>query len=93
MLTHVVLMKFTDPGDASHAEHLLAGLPGQIPEISALTVKRDELRTPVSYDLCLITEHDTAEHLRAYQEHRAHLQVAQWLRPRLAARAVVDFQT
>ncbi|MEV0585381.1 Dabb family protein [Nonomuraea sp. NPDC050310] len=92
MLHHVVLMKFADPADAPKAKELLDGLNGRVEQIEDLTVGLDTLGTPVSYDLCLITVHASPEALRGYQEHPAHLEVAAWLRPRLAARAVVDHE-
>jgi hypothetical protein len=91
VLTHVVLMKFTDPADAPEAKRLLDGLPAEVPEIRALTVGLDVVRSAVSYDLCMITEHESVEDLAGYQAHPAHLEVAGWLRPRLAARAAVDY--
>ncbi|MEV4382367.1 Dabb family protein [Streptosporangium sp. NPDC049644] len=90
MLTHVVLMKFTDPRDAPKARELLEGMGGRVEQIRDLVVGLDVIGSPVSYDLCLITRHESAEELRGYQDHPAHLEVAAWLHPRLAARAVVD---
>jgi hypothetical protein len=92
MLTHVVLMKFTDPADAPQAKELLEGLAGTVTEIRSITVGLDVLRTEVSFDLCMTTTHDSADELRGYQEHPAHLEAAGWLRPRLAARSVVDYE-
>ncbi|SEG54836.1 Stress responsive A/B Barrel Domain [Thermomonospora echinospora] len=93
MLTHVVLMKFTDPADAPEAKERLEGLVGTVEQITSMTVGLDLLHTDVSYDLCMTTTHDSVEELRAYQGHPAHLEVAGWLRPRLAARAVVDHES
>ncbi|MCC5578387.1 MULTISPECIES: Dabb family protein [Microtetraspora] len=90
MLTHVVLMRFTDREDAPKAAELLQGLRGRVEQIRDLVVGLDTVGSPVSYDLCLITRHESLEELTGYQEHPAHLEVAAWLRPRLAARAVVD---
>ncbi|MFI0350268.1 Dabb family protein [Actinomadura sp. 9N407] len=92
MLTHVVLMKFTDPADAPKAKELLEGLAGTVAEIRSITVGLDVLRTEVSFDLCMTTTHDSADALRGYQGHPAHLEVAGWLRPRLSARSVVDYE-
>lgn len=91
MLTHVVLMKFTDPGDAPEAKRRLEALAPEVAEIRSVTVGLDVVRAEVSYDLVLITEHASLEELKAYQAHPAHLEVAGWLRPLLAARATVDF--
>ncbi|WP_067814596.1 Dabb family protein [Nocardia inohanensis] len=91
-LTHVVLMKFYVRADAARAADLLSALPGKVPHIRSLTVALDELATAVSYDLCLTTTHTSSTELAAYQQHSAHLEVADWLVPRLAARAVVDYR-
>ena len=91
MLTHVVLMTFVDESDRAKARELLEGLAGTIPAIRGLRVGLDVTGSAVSAHLCLITEHDDADGLRAYQEHPAHVEVAGWLRPRLAARTAVDF--
>ncbi|MFC4121618.1 Dabb family protein [Nonomuraea zeae] len=93
MLTHVVLMKFADRDDAAKAKDLLEGLRGRVEQIRELTVGLDVVGSPVSYDLCMTTVHDSPEGLRGYQEHPAHLEAAAWLRPRIAARAVVDYET
>lgn len=92
MLTHVVLMKFRDAADAAQGKRLLEGLAERIEEIRGLTVGLDVTRAEVSYDLCLTTLHATADELRGYQEDPAHLEVAGWLRPRLTARATVDYE-
>ncbi|UGT44150.1 Dabb family protein [Nocardia yamanashiensis] len=90
VLTHVVLMKFHERADREEAARLLTALPAAIPHLRALRVTLDALGTPVSYDLCLITEHDSESELLAYQQHPAHRELAGWLVPRLASRAVVD---
>ncbi|MEO3784389.1 Dabb family protein [Actinocorallia sp. B10E7] len=91
MLTHIVLMKFTDPERAPEAKGKLEALGPVVDEIRKITVGLDVVRGEVSYDLVLITEHESLEELKAYQGHPAHLEVAGWLRPLLSARATVDF--
>ncbi|MBO2447868.1 Dabb family protein [Actinomadura barringtoniae] len=93
MLTHVVLMKFGDPADAAKAGELLEGLVGTVEGIASMTLGLDVVHSEVSYDLCMITTHDHPDDLRSYQNHPAHLEVAGWLRPRLAGRVSVDFET
>jgi hypothetical protein len=93
MLVHVVLMKFSDAGDAAKAKVRLEELGDAVPEIRSLTAELDELRTDVSWDLYLRTEHRDVDDLRAYQAHPAHLELGMWLRPLLSARAVVDYTT
>lgn len=90
-LHHIVLMKFLDRADAGEAERLLLAMASAVPQIRSMTVELDEAGTAVSYDLCMTTVHDSIEQLSGYQSHPAHLEVAAWLKPRLAARAVVDY--
>lgn len=90
MITHIVLMKFTDPTDRVEAKTRLDQLPPQIDELSTLTVGLDLVGSDASYDLALVTTHASLDDLRGYQEHPAHVAVAGWLRPRLSSRVVVD---
>ncbi|MFC6879298.1 MULTISPECIES: Dabb family protein [Actinomadura] len=92
MLTHLVLMKFTDAADAPRAKELLESLDGRVAEIRELRVL-DVVGSEPSFDLCLITGHASVAELAGYQRHPAHLEVASWLRPRLADRAVVDYES
>ncbi|MEU4420746.1 Dabb family protein [Actinoplanes sp. NPDC024001] len=91
MLVHVVLMKFSDAGDAAKAKLRLEELAGAVPEIRTMSVEVDELRTEASWDLHLRTTHYDVDDLRAYQAHPAHRELGTWLRPLLSARAVVDY--
>lgn len=90
MITHVVLMTFTEPAEAGEAKRRLEALAGRIEALRSLHVGLDVLGLPGSAHLCLTTTHDDADGLRAYQEDPAHLELLAWLRPRLAARTVVD---
>ena len=93
MITHTVLMKFTDAADAPEAKAKLESLVGEVPQIKDLVVGLDVVRSEASFDLCLTTTHADLDELRGYQQHEAHLEVAGWLKQRLAARAVVDAQS
>jgi len=90
VIRHVVLMRFEDAADAPEAKTRLEALPAQIAEIRSLEVGLDVVRSEVSFDLALVTTHDSLEELRAYQGHPAHEEFGAWVRPRLTARAVVD---
>ena len=59
MLTHVVLMKFTDPADATEAQVRLEALVGNVPPIPTMVVELDTLHTETSYDLLMTTTHAT----------------------------------
>ncbi|MBO3743594.1 Dabb family protein [Actinoplanes flavus] len=93
MLTHVVLMKFSDAGDAAKARPRLEELAEVVPQIRSLEVAVDELATDVSWHLFLRTTHRDAGDLRAYQDHPAHREFGAWVRPLLVSRAVVDYTT
>ncbi|UGY91938.1 Dabb family protein [Streptomyces gobiensis] len=91
MLTHVVLMRFTDPADAPEAKKRLAELPALVSEIESMRVGLDVTGSAVSYDLCMTTRHASAAALAGYQSHPAHRALGDWLRPRLADRVTVDY--
>lgn len=93
MITHTVLMKFTDPSDAAEAAARLSSLLGTVPQLSGLSVGLDVVRSEASFHLCLTTTHTDLDGLRGYQSHPAHVEVSGWLQPRLAARAVVDAES
>lgn len=93
MLTHVVLLRFTDPDDAPEAQARLEALLGQIPELLTLQTGRDVVGVPDAAHVALITTHDDVPGLKAYQGHPVHQEFLDWLRPRLAARTVVDFES
>ena len=90
MIRHVVLMKLTDPADAPETKARLEALLGQVPGLRTLEVGLDVLRTEASYDVWLITTHDSREALAGYQVHPAHEEFRAWVGPRLAARALAD---
>lgn len=92
MITHTVLMKFLDAADATEAKARLESLVGEVPQLKDLTIGLDVVRSEASFDLCLTTTHADLDELRGYQSHPAHVEVGGWLKPRLAARAVVDAQ-
>ena len=90
VIRHVVLMKLTDPADAPETAERLRALVGRVPEVLTLDVGLDVMRTEASYDLWLVTTHESTEALAGYQVHPAHEEFRAWVGPRLAARAVVD---
>jgi Stress responsive A/B Barrel Domain len=93
VITHTVLISFTEPADVPEAKSRLEALPAQIDDIRSLWVGLDVVRTESSYDLVLVTTHDDVTGLVAYQGHPVHQEFLAWLKPRLAARAVVDAES
>jgi Stress responsive A/B Barrel Domain len=93
VITHVVLMRLSDDADAAEARSRLEGLAADVPSIRSMEVVLDTLGSPTGHHLALRTTHDDAAGLRDYQQHPAHVAVIEWLRPRLADRAVVDWDS
>jgi hypothetical protein len=92
VLTHVVMFRLTDPGDATETVARLAALRGQVPGLLGLWAGTDTLRTEQSYDVALVTTHEGRDGLAAYAAHPLHQDFLDWLRPRLAARVAVDHE-
>ncbi len=92
MLTHVVSFTFTDPVDVAEARARLEALPPHIDALLTLRTGVDIVGDPGAAHLVLITTHDDVAGLRAYQEHPVHEEFGTWVRPLLAAKAVVDFE-
>lgn len=86
-------MKLADRADAPEAKRRLAELPAAIPQLRSLRVDLDTLGLDGSSDLALVTTHDDADGLRAYQQHPAHQEFLAWLRPRVTGRAAVDYES
>lgn len=93
MITHVVLMTFADPADAPEAKRRLEALPALIPDVLTLRADLDALRLDGSADLCLTATYGSADALAAYTGHPAHQEFLAWVRPRLAGRAAVDYES
>ena len=83
-------MKMTDPADTVEAVERLRNMEGQIPDLLTVEVLADDLGRDGAYDLVLRSTHQDAAGLVGYLEHPVHQDLLGWLRPRLAARAVID---
>ena len=92
MLTHVVSFTFTDSADRDEAKARLEALLPLIPALLTLRVGLDVVGDPGASDLVLITPHDDIAGMRAYQEHPVHAEFGAWVRPRVSAKTVVDFE-
>lgn len=95
MITHIVCFKLNGAtgADGDRIAALLEALPAKIPEIRDLEVGRDVVRSERSYDLALVTRFDSLAHLRAYQEHPDHLEVAGFIRSVGATSITVDYES
>jgi hypothetical protein len=92
MVTHLVFFRFSDPADAAESQRRLLGLRGQIPGMQSLEAGLDFTRSERSFDLGLVTRHDSREALDAYQVHPLHREVAAFIRSKMTGSAAVDFE-
>jgi hypothetical protein len=93
VITHVVAMTFLDKSNREDAKSRLEALTDQIEQIRSMTVGLDVVGDPMGADLVLITTHDDVAGLKAYQADPVHQEFGGWLRPLLASRVVVDFES
>ena len=96
MIRHIVMWKLsaTDPAERESVTQeivrLLEGLLGVVPGMTSLDVTTDLGDTAANFDLVLVSEHESPEAVRVYQEHPAHQAAAQWIRANVSDRASVD---
>ena len=83
----------TDPADAAETRARIAALGPQIEAIRSITAGVDILGDPGAAHVVLISTHDDVPGLRAYQDHPVHQEFGDWVRDRIAAKAVVDFES
>ena len=93
MLTHVVSFTLTDPADAAETRRRIEALGPQIPAIRSISAGVDMLGDPDAAHVALISTHDDVEGLRAYQDHPVHQEFGAWIRDRMSAKTVVDFES
>jgi hypothetical protein len=93
VITHVVSFVFADTADREECRDRLEALVGRIEPLRSLVVGLDVVGDTGAADLVLITTHDDVDGLRAYQQHPDHQEFGAWLRPRITARTVVDFES
>jgi Stress responsive A/B Barrel Domain len=93
VITHVVAMTFQDKGNREEAKRRLEELPAQIENIRSMVVGLDVVGDPMGADLVLITTHEDVADLKTYQGHPVHQEFGGWLRPLLASRVVVDYES
>lgn len=92
MVTHIVLFKFSEPGQAEEAQKRLLAMRGRIPGMSQIEAGLDFTKSARSFELALVTRHDDRAALEAYQTHPVHQEVVQYIRPRSVQSAAVDFE-
>ena len=87
-LTHAVMFTLQDPADALEAAHRLRALAGRIPAL--LSIEVGTSANGAVPHLLLLTRHADAAGLQEYAQHPVHQDLLAWIRPRIAARMVVD---
>ena len=100
MIIHLVLWKMKPMAEGrtgkENAEILvqrLSALKSVIPCVVSLDVGLNYRDLPSAYDVGLCTTFKTKEDLEIYQNHPAHVQVADWSKSGIAeARAMADFE-
>jgi len=92
VLTHVVSFTLADPADAAETKARIEALGPQIDAIRSITAGVDILGDPGAAHVVLISTHDDVQGLRDYQEHPVHQEFGAWIRDRMAAKTVVDFE-
>jgi hypothetical protein len=96
MLRHVVCLTWaagTAPEDVEAVRRALVALPGRIPEIRAYTVGSDAGAAAGNADFGIVADFDDVAAWQRYQDHPEHQRVlAELIRPRLAARAAIQFE-
>ncbi len=95
MITHVVLFKLKDRSEAAiqQTRDVLLAMKGRIPELLDIRVGADELRSERSYDVALITQHESWEALDAYQVHPVHAEVGVHMKAVVERAASVDYES
>ena len=100
MIEHVVMWRFSESAEGKNREenmeivrNKLLALPPVIAEIKYMQVGRDKSRTPVSYDMMLVSRFETLDALHAYKVHPAHVAVADYVAKVTTERVVLDAQT
>jgi hypothetical protein len=93
MITHVVLFQMKEPKPQNVAEvaAALRAMDGRVAGLGTITVGIDINRGPRASDLCLITTHEDAEALAAYQADAIHGEVKRMIGERTTDATVVDF--
>lgn len=97
MIRHVIMWKFCDELDGMNKDEIMCAIEEKfafllktIPEIRAMRVERDILRSERSFDMIYITEFDSLESLERYRVHPEHVKVASFIAKVRVAQAVTD---
>jgi hypothetical protein len=92
MVVHMVMFKFSDLRDAEEGRSKLLSMAGKIPGLVSIEAGLDFTKSPRSYDLGLVTHHESRQALLGYQVHPVHEAVASFIRSKMTGAAAVDFE-
>lgn len=96
VVTHVVLMKFKEPGreaNVAEATRRLLDMVGKVESLRHLEVGLNFTDSPRACDLCLTTQFDDREGLSAYAVDPLHVTVKEFLAGVLESSHVVDYES
>lgn len=95
MITHVVLFKLKDRSEdaVEVTRQVLLAMKGQIPELRSIEVGADQLHSERSYDIALITQHESWAELDAYQVHPVHQGVGVHMKQVVERAVSVDYES
>ena len=94
MFTHVVLFKLSEPTNENikYVSDILKNMQGNIPQLKAVEVGIDELKSERSFEICLITRFNSLEEMKEYQVHPYHVnEVLAKIKPYIEVSKVADY--
>lgn len=97
-IRHVVSWKLAAEDDelrraeAAEIASRLNALVGVVPSVLRLSAGVNMAYEGVNWDVTLVADFEDLAALEAYQVHPAHAEVGGYIKPRVAARAAVDFE-
>ncbi|NLZ25196.1 MAG: Dabb family protein [Clostridiales bacterium] len=94
MLKHVVFFKLQDPTEETlnKTRDILLSMKGRVAEVINIEVGIDILKSPRSYDVCLIVELDDMDALARYHHDEYHNKVVNaYLNTVISSSAAVDY--
>jgi hypothetical protein len=91
VLTHVVFFTLPDPTAAPELAARMRSMAGRVPTLRELEIGVDEIESPRSAHICLISRFDDTDGLAAYAVHPVHLEVLAAIKAAGATTVKVDY--
>lgn len=91
-IVHNVLFKLKDPARVGETAKVLRSMEGKIAELKQIEVGVDQLDTPRSYHIALVTQFETWADFDVYREHPEHKPVLAHMAEVVEHAAVVDYE-